>query len=531
MRRSARLLPLSLVLSLAACGDDAPLYFPIADVAADTGSSDADGTDTGTTDTAIDATDTATDASDTDTATDTDGTDTDGTDTDGTDTAVDTGDTDAGGCDDADEDGVCDDEDICPSGDDTVDTDEDGVPDDCDVCAEGPDDLDTDEDGTPDACDLCADSDDAVDTDEDGVPDGCDVCAGEDDTADADEDGVPDACDVCPEWDDAECAAGCAGSARTAYEGFGGGVVGCSGTVQWSDRDTLCGEGFYAATGEEWVGARGEAAPTYHYWTDQDLRWDSNDDNGECSVAPLGEGPHDGECEAGPMRVCVGDGDGVNDSVDPLGNTCTWTGCGWGENEPQEYFGGCSLLVGEAGETGDEAGTLCVARTLETFDVVVLPDPTAQSRTARGRIRGNVYLADVDAVLYGFDQRHESAEFCDLDVYVWSTPSIEDPTWRVLHASTSNVGVRGASYAAGASNLHINIEAGTYYAFGIGWTCAAENAWNAVDAPVTVGFGETAGAYVFDNVYMGFDPGYLPADIQTGDTDTYPQHVTVYGLE
>jgi hypothetical protein len=234
---------------------------------------------------------------------------------------------------------------------------------------------------------------------------------------------------------------------------------------------------------------------------------------------------HDGDCDAGPMRVCVSSDE--PDSVDPLGNTCTWSRCGWLENEPQEYFGGCSF---SADGTGDEAGTLCIARTLETFDVAIVTEPPTLLENRSRRMRGNIYLADADVVLYGFDQRHESAEICDLDVYVWSTPSIEDIAWQTLYASTSTPGIVGVSYSGGASNMHINIEAGTYYALGVGWTCTAENVWSDVDASAPAGFGVTMEAFVWDNTYSGFDPDYLPYGILRGP-DTYPQHITLYGLD
>ncbi|MCP3962331.1 MAG: DUF11 domain-containing protein [bacterium] len=60
-------------------------------------------------------------------------------------------------CADADDDSVCDGDDLCPGFDDL---------------------LDDDGDGTPDGCDLCAGFDDNEDTDADGVPDGCDACIG-----------------------------------------------------------------------------------------------------------------------------------------------------------------------------------------------------------------------------------------------------------------------------------------------------------------------------------------------------------------
>ena len=57
---------------------------------------------------------------------------------------------------------MCDDADICPGEDDTIDS---------------------DVDGTPDACDLCPGSDDNQDMDGDGLPDGCDdTIDGQDET-------------------------------------------------------------------------------------------------------------------------------------------------------------------------------------------------------------------------------------------------------------------------------------------------------------------------------------------------------------
>jgi hypothetical protein len=103
--------------------------------------------------------------------------------------------------DDADWDGVPDGCDVCPGFDDNIDSDGDGIPNGCDNC-QGDDTSDTDGDGTPDACDICPGFDDNVDLDGDGIPDACDVCPGFDDKLDADGDGVPDACDVCLGFDD-----------------------------------------------------------------------------------------------------------------------------------------------------------------------------------------------------------------------------------------------------------------------------------------------------------------------------------------
>jgi hypothetical protein len=95
---------------------------------------------------------------------------------------------------DSDGDGVCDSEDVCPDGDDTVDSDGDGAPDDCDICLAGHDEADHDGDGVPNACDPCQFSN-PDDSDGDGVCDDVDLCLDGDDTIDVDMDGIPDACD------------------------------------------------------------------------------------------------------------------------------------------------------------------------------------------------------------------------------------------------------------------------------------------------------------------------------------------------
>ncbi|TNF46485.1 MAG: T9SS type A sorting domain-containing protein [Bacteroidetes bacterium] len=100
-------------------------------------------------------------------------------------------------CLDSDNDGFCDNIDICPGFDDSVDSDGDGVPDGCDLCAGFDDSADADLDGVPDGCDACAGFDDAVDSDGDGVADGCDLCPGFNDAVDSDGDGSPDGCDLC----------------------------------------------------------------------------------------------------------------------------------------------------------------------------------------------------------------------------------------------------------------------------------------------------------------------------------------------
>ena len=106
---------------------------------------------------------------------------------------------------DSDGDGICDEDDDCPGGDNNLDDDNDGIPNGCDptpcgenVSCDDEDDCtigdvwmlnengvcectgttvpDTDNDGTCDPFDLCEGEDDNMDGDNDGVPDGCDLC-------------------------------------------------------------------------------------------------------------------------------------------------------------------------------------------------------------------------------------------------------------------------------------------------------------------------------------------------------------------
>ena len=141
---------------------------------------------------------------------------------------------------DQDDDTVCDDDDICPGGDDLIDSDFDLIPDYCDICINDPDnDLDgdgfcsdedvfpfdptewsdTDGDGVGDNVDNCIATvnpeqididnfgqgdnigdvcDDCIDFDGDTVCDDDDICLLGNDLVDSDGDSVPNDCDICP---------------------------------------------------------------------------------------------------------------------------------------------------------------------------------------------------------------------------------------------------------------------------------------------------------------------------------------------
>lgn len=104
---------------------------------------------------------------------------------------------------DSDDDGVCDNSDICPDGDDNIDTDMDGTPDACDDCdndliGQSCDDNDpcTINDIYDSNCN-CVGTFTGNDSDMDGICDVYDTCSGFDDNLDEDGDSIPNGCDPC----------------------------------------------------------------------------------------------------------------------------------------------------------------------------------------------------------------------------------------------------------------------------------------------------------------------------------------------
>jgi hypothetical protein len=135
------------------------------------------------------------------------------------------------------------------------------------------------------------------------------------------------------------CAAGVAHA-----QAFAPGVVGCSGTVTWGLRNTLCGPHCAACTAAKYVQYAG-AAPQYDYWLDDQLGGGGYGNN-DCWAS---SDPYNYWCgNDTPMRLCV---PGTN--TDPLGNSCLLYGCGYNGTSPNLYFGGCWSW----GNT--TAGTLC----------------------------------------------------------------------------------------------------------------------------------------------------------------------------
>ena len=227
---------------------------------------------------------------------------------------------------DSDNDGVCDDVDVCLGFDDNADADGDGIPDGCDSCVIG----DSDNDGVCDDVDVCLGFNDNADADGDGIPDGCDscvvgdsdndgvcddvdVCLGFNDNADADGDGIPDGCDSCVVGDsdndgvcdDVDVCLGFNDNADADGDGIPDGCDQCNaGDV---DNDGICDDIDTCLQGNDNFDADLDGVPD------------------ACDACPLdffNDFDGDGVCDSNDLcpgfddRI-DGDGDGIPDGCDP----------------------------------------------------------------------------------------------------------------------------------------------------------------------------------------------------------------------
>lgn len=121
---------------------------------------------------------------------------------------------------------------------------------------------------------------------------------------------------------------------------FSNNMIGCSGNVIFSSKDSLCSSGWSACSSQQWLYQKGGLVPNHHYWTSDDLNY-LGSGSGSCAVSTSAGS----SCGADPMRVCT------NSANDSSGNSCNWLNCGMDTNSPNQFFGGCS------GNT--TAGSLC----------------------------------------------------------------------------------------------------------------------------------------------------------------------------
>ena len=229
-----------------------------------------------------------------------------------------TGNDDPEACSDADADEVCDEDDKCAEGDDSLDDDADGIPDACDVCAEGDDALDEDADGVADACDVCSAGDDALDEDRDGVPDACDRCEGEDDRIDSDTDGAPDACDICEDEDDFLDSDG---------DGIPNGCDSCDGDNELdSDADGVPNACDVCEGGDDSLDDDLDGVPDHCDTCDGDNRLDEDMDSvpDACDACAGGDDLLDSDDDsiADHCDICTKGDDALDDDLDGVPNAC-----------------------------------------------------------------------------------------------------------------------------------------------------------------------------------------------------------------
>ena len=227
----------------------------------------------------------------------------------------------AGTFQDSDNDGVCDQDDVCPGSDDALDADNDGTPDGCDTC---------DGNLTGTACndnDPCTINDvyDAdcncagtfQDTDNDGVCDQDDICPGSDDTLDADNDGTPDGCDTC---DGNLTGTACNDNDPCTVNDVYDADCNCAGTFQDTDNDGVCDQDDICPGSDDAFDTDGDGTPDGCDTCNGNLTGTACNDNDPCTINDT----YDADCNcAGTFQdadndgVCVGDDPNDNDPCTP----------------------------------------------------------------------------------------------------------------------------------------------------------------------------------------------------------------------
>ena len=99
----------------------------------------------------------------------------------------------------------------------------------------------------------------------------------------------------------------------SAVEDFAANMKGCATTVEFAARAATCAPDWHVCSAEEWAARSGGKPPTYNYWTNDPLRYNSSSEG--CFVSLNAE---DSDCGDTPMRVCTiaaGDFDGAYQSA------------------------------------------------------------------------------------------------------------------------------------------------------------------------------------------------------------------------
>ena len=234
---------------------------------------------------------------------------------------------------DADNDGVCDANDICEGSDDTADADGDGTPDgcdDCDAALEGTTCNDGDDCTTGDVYDAdCNCAGTFADSDNDGVCDANDICEGSDDTADADGDGTPDGCDDCDAaLEGTTCNDGDDCTTGDVYDA----ACNCAGTFADADNDGVCDANDICEGSDDTADADGDGTPDGCDDCDAALEGTTCNDGDDCTTGDV----YDAACNCAGTFADA-DNDGVCDADDCAPNNAdlpTTVGTACNDNDP-----------------------------------------------------------------------------------------------------------------------------------------------------------------------------------------------------
>ena len=218
--------------------------------------------------------------------------------------------------DDDDNDGICNNDDICEGFDDNIDFDSDGIADGCDNC---PNDEfnDLDNDGVCGDVDLCDGFDDNLDSDGDGLADGCDDCPN-DELNDSDNDGVCGDVDLCDGFDD---------NVDTDGDSLADGCDDCpNDEFNDSDNDGVCGDVDLCNGFDDNVDSDGDSLADGCDSCPNDFENDSDDD-GVCGDIDTCNGfddnvDTDGDGIADGCDICDGFDDNVDTDGDSLADGC-----------------------------------------------------------------------------------------------------------------------------------------------------------------------------------------------------------------
>ncbi len=213
---------------------------------------------------------------------------------------------------DSDNDGVCDANDICPGGDDSMDTDGDGTPDACDTCNDNLIGTACDDGNvctTNDVYDAnCNCTGVSADSDNDGVCDANDICPGGNDSVDTDGDGTPDFCDTC---DDNLVGTACDdGSACTTNDVYDANCN-CAGVATDGDNDGVCDSDDICPGGDDNIDTDGDGIPDFCDTCNDNLAGTACDDGDDCTTGDV----YDANCNCAGVSA-DSDNDGICDAVD-----------------------------------------------------------------------------------------------------------------------------------------------------------------------------------------------------------------------